>query len=86
METLTKCDKFIDYSCTNTDNITTIKFVVSNQKDDEYLNNINFHDDTVYEWSSETQKYLSEMKNNSTKKFGLTLVKYFAQFSKSQNK
>ena len=86
METLTKWDTFIDYSCTNTDNISTIKFIVSNQKDDEYLNDINFHYDTVYEWSSETQKYLSEMKNYRRKNFGLTFVKYFAQFSKLQNK
>jgi len=82
MDIFTKCDKYIDYSSTNAENITTIKFVVSSQKDDEHSNDIMFHDDTVYKWSSETQKYLLELKNNTRKNIGLSFVKYFAQFSK----
>ena len=56
------------------------------------VNNKFYQDDIVfglineYDWSSETNKYISEIKINCLIKRKSTLVKYFAQFSKSRNK
>lgn len=52
------------------------------------INNKFYEDDIVfdlvdeYDWSTETKKYISEIKINCLKKRGSSLVKYFAQFSK----
>ena len=56
------------------------------------VNNKFYEDDIVfvlvdeYDWSSETKKYISEIKIKCLIKRESSLVKYFAQFSKSRNK
>tara|TARA_B100000902_G_C27317459_1_gene922249 strand:+ start:3577 stop:3795 length:219 start_codon:yes stop_codon:yes gene_type:complete len=68
-------------------------YSVSNNRQDDniikvFVNN-KFHKDDIvfdfineYEWSSETKKYLSQIKINSLKQRGSSLVKYFSQFRK----
>ena len=67
------------------------KSINDNEKDiviKVFINNKFVEDDIVfqlineYDWSSETKKYISQIKNNSIKKPGCTLVKYFSQFRK----
>lgn len=69
-------------------------FIISDNENDSniiikvFVNNKFYKDDIVfdlvdeYNWSNETKKYITEIKINSLKKRGSSLVKYFAQFSK----
>ena len=56
-----------------------------------FVNNKFYVDDIVfdlvdeYNWSNEIKKYITEIKINSLKKRGSSLVKYFAKFSKQQS-
>lgn len=84
METLTNVDENTNNMLQDTNcNPSIIVYIISDTK--IYIDNFNFDIDTVYNWSSETQKHLLNIKKFNAKPRVSSLVEYFKQFKKSKS-
>ena len=77
METLTNVDE--NTNC----NTSVIVYIITDSVTS--IENLDFHIDTVYNWSSETKKHLLNLKNFGTKPKASSFVEYFKQFKKSKS-
>ena len=81
METLTNVDENTNnnFQVTNC-NTSVIVYIITDSVTS--IENLDFHIDTVYNWSNETKKHLSNLKNFGTKPKVFSFVEYFKQFKK----
>ena len=77
MESLTNVDE--NTNC----NTSVIVYIITDTV--VSIENLDFHIDTVYNWSSETKKHLLNLKNFGTKPKASSFVEYFKQFKKSKS-
>ena len=84
METFTKVNINTNIMLEDTNcNPSIIVYIISDSE--TYIDTFNFDIDTVYNWSSETQKYLLNIKNLNAKPRVSSLVQYFKQYKKSKS-